>query len=199
MPIISEGGAGGGTGVVSNIVSTDGTVTVGGTAFVPDLSVTAPSPLLVATKTIANADVLTLPTTPVQVLGAPGLNKTAIPVHATIRMTWVADYTNIDATATLTLTHGTSTLLTELQETTFNAVSGLLAGGGPDGTNGWFGAAEAVTAAPSLTHGLSSAYDSDLANKPISLSATNGLAGNFTGGNAGNALTVTLLYYVVSF
>lgn len=154
----------------------------------------------VATKTLTNAEVLALPhPTPVEIVAAPGAGFALVPIHATLRLTWVADYTNIQATAGVGLKIGTNSALGPIHEDApAGSVTNLLAGG------------EAASAfLPSLALGPSAAndpvlassglFDGDIANKAIFLTATNAASSDFTGGDAGNSLKVTLLYYVVTF
>ena len=50
---------------------------------------------------LTNAQIIALPTTPITVVAAPGANKILIPWTAFLHLTWVADYTNIDASSQL--------------------------------------------------------------------------------------------------
>lgn len=64
-------------------------------------------PVLVHTTNIAHADILTLPSTPVEVLAAQGAGTAVIPVLVLLRsFPYVADYTNISATSNLSVGGG---------------------------------------------------------------------------------------------
>lgn len=157
------------------------------------------SPLTLSSTTLTNAQTLALPTTPVQLIASPGAGKAIIPVYAYLHTHWVADYTNIQATAHMAV-GASSTILEALDETVSSAVSALLAGGGPDGT--WAVMAAQVqnaTVPGPVIYGVANYYDSDLAAQAIQISASNAASGNFTGGDAGNTLTVGVLYLTVSF
>lgn len=162
-------------------------------------SSSATSPVASVTKTLTNAQVLALPTTAVQILAAPGASNIVVPLHATLRLAWTADYTGIDAASTIFLESGVGIATARIDNVVANSVNGLLAGGGPDGTVAWLPAIAFVPASATnvVLSSWSSNYDSDVANKAISIAATN--AANYTGGHAANTLTVTLLYYIVTF
>lgn len=156
--------------------------------------------ILKSTTALTDAQIKALPTTPITLIAAPGASKITFPIAAFLRMHWVADYANIDAGAIVQILSGTQNVMNQLLETAGSPVSGLLAGGGPDGTSGWIGAQSRSLAVPTAFHyGISYLYDSDIANKPLNIAADNQGAGNFTGGNAGNVLTVTVLYTVIDF
>jgi hypothetical protein len=77
-------------------------------------------------------------------------------------------------------------------------VTSFLAGGGPDGMHAIFTLAQRVGLTnDSFVVADTGFYDSDVANEPLQLVATNGGAGNFNGGNAGNSMKVTVLYTII--
>jgi hypothetical protein len=156
----------------------------------------ASQPLWVQTV-LTNAQIKALPTTAVEILPAPGVGKCVFPLFAMLHMHWAADYTNIDASAEMLIKNGNQALLSSWSQTVASAVSSLLAGGGPDGTWAW--AVLIGNIASSVTFGASGPYDSDIANLPLLISATNGGAGDFTGGNVANELEVTVQYLLVEY
>lgn len=159
--------------------------------------------VLQASHTFTDAEVKTLPTTQHEIIPAAGAGNIIFPFYSIVRLQWVADYTNIDAAAQLKFTvGGASNVLFPFRQDIASSVSGILAGGGPDGSMGWTPAVfqGSVAAAPGalLATGTSGYYDSDLVNFPLVFTADNGAAGNFTGGDAGNSLRVQVIYIILS-
>lgn len=152
--------------------------------------------MLSVTVTLTNAQIKALPTTPVQILAAPGASKIIFPMAAWLRANWAADYTNIDAGAIVKLLINTE-ILTTLNNTVISGVTQLLAGGGPDGSNVFLIGRQHINATNMF--GTSGIYDSDAANKPLTIEVTNGALGAFTGGHASNTLKITVYYVVVDF
>jgi len=144
-----------------------------------------------AMVTLTNAQIKALPTTGVEILPAQA-GKVLVPVFGVLHLHWVADYGNIDAASQIRLYIGGSPSLASLDDSVNGAVTGLLAGGGPDtyGFNLPFGNAS------SQVFGWSGAYTSDVVNRPVSISASN--SGNFTGGDPLNTLTVSIAYLVLN-
>ena len=173
MPVIS-GGGGGGASAVS-----------------------------VATVTLTNAQVLALPTTAVQLVAAPGAGKLLVPIHATLHLTWVADYTNIDAAASVSVRYGTRIgliaavgSLNEASSAVTSGVTGLLAEG--NAVSAHLPNLGYKSTVGSNVEGFSGQDDALAVNMALVLAVANGAAGAFTGGDAGNSLKVTLLYYTVT-
>lgn len=156
-------------------------------------------PVSVATKTLTDAQVKALPTTAVTLLAAPGTGFALVPIHATVRLAWAVDYTNIDAAARLFINVGSSEILARLDEAVLGAISNLLAGG--EDANALMPAVgfAPASASPVPFNGSSGFFDGDIENRTLNISATNAAAGDFTGGDAANVLKVTLLYYTVTF
>lgn len=148
--------------------------------------------------TLTDAEVKTLPTASVELIPTPGTNRFILVFFAHAHLEWIADYTNIDAASLINLTIGTSETVWPLRQSIGSGVSALLAGGGPDGTHAFFSPRFAAGAAHSDSFSATSnLYDADIVNLPLTISLNNGGAGNLTGGDAGNALKVTLLYTII--
>lgn len=50
-----------------------------------------------------------------------------------------------------------------------------------------------------ITTGVAASYDSDVVNKSLQILASNGVSGDFTGGDAGNTLQVVIEYSIADF
>lgn len=151
---------------------------------------------------LSDAEIKALPTASIEVIAAQGANTLIVPFFAVCRLGWVADYGNFHAECMLQFTIGSGGLvLLPFRQSMQSALSGLLAGGGPDGSIGWSVALflGKVDGAPGavVTGAVAGLYDSDVVNQPLTLSADNQGDGNFTGGNAGNSLKVTVLYSIM--
>lgn len=141
---------------------------------------------------LTDAETKALPTTPVTIVPAE-IGILLYPLFAHARMQWVADYTNIDASALFQVRLGASSeTLIPLSNAVGSSVSALLAGGGPDGTHAFF--SPRFSTAGGAFSSLANFYDSDVVNQPIMAIIDNGLSGNLTGGNAGNSLSIEAYY-----
>jgi len=168
----------------------------------------ASSILRQAVASLTNAQIKALPTTPVTIIAAPGANKLLVPHVALAHMKWVGNYTNINATSSISIDTA-GNFLTSLAEDTLGGVTALLAGGGPDGS--WvpfviqqIAQAKVTTATPAVNphfhHGVadSGSYDADIVNVPLTISMENVGDGPLTGGNASNVLQISVAYYVLN-
>lgn len=163
--------------------------------------------VLSVTTVLTNAQIKALPTTAVELVPAPA-SGIAVPLMAFVTCDHAAGaYTNINATFSyITVVHGDDaiepmTLITNSDGDGGNRVvslflSQLLALGDPGsvmlvnngGSN--INAPQGVTTSGHF-------YETELWAGALSLYAYNSGSGNFTGGNAANSLTVTVLYTVV--
>lgn len=146
-----------------------------------------------ATLTLTNAQILTLPTTAVQVIAAPRSGVMLVPVGTMVSAnTTAAVYTNVTVapTTALNVSYGNTVppsasfniaVLQETNCTIFGAQAKqqfvASVGASDDGNGGLF---------PPGGH--------DFSATGIFVSATN--TGNFTGGNAANSILVSVAYYL---
>lgn len=149
--------------------------------------------LLSATVTLTDAQIKALPTTPIEVVAAPGAGKIVIPTQAVLYFDFTAQYTNINVAAYLgVLQNGSSGLLSLLNEAIGSGVSTFLQYGED---------AVATLTQPRILQSSAIAGHvnpaSDMVNTSLRVEAFNDTDGNFTGGNAANTIKVTVYYIVV--
>ena len=157
-----------------------------------------------ASVKLTNAQVLALPTTAVQLVAAPGAAKVIVPVHALVSYVNNGDCANIDPTAHIfvaSVAQANDAHVTYLYEQTADAdVSYLLANGGD--TQVVFGPRDRINqvagAGKENYAGIVGTPLANLENAAVNIYADNGAAGNFTGGNPANSLTVWLSYYTAT-
>ncbi len=145
---------------------------------------------------IDQADTLTLPTTPVVILAAPGSAYAVLPQLCVLRSRKPGgNYTNIDAAAVLTVqAAGGDVLVAELDEGTAGSTVTLLLATSADDIAAFPTSASVAGGAnllgtPSPLAALQGA---------ITLSIDNGGSGDLTGGGAGNTLDVWLFYFLLT-
>jgi hypothetical protein len=139
----------------------------------------------------------TLPTTPVQIIAAPGAGKIILPLTAILTINLAAAYDNIQNFASLTIQAGGTplSLLVDDSGETLGRLSQLL-----DATPGDYIAIFALK--PGLFNEswsyLGDVYQAvTFENQAFSLVLDNIAGGNLTVGNAANTLKVTVLYTVI--
>lgn len=140
---------------------------------------------LVARRTITNAEIKTLPTTPVVVAPAPGAGKAYVHVATHLVCDATAGvYTNINAAAVGPFaTYGSNVSATA---TMVNGdVDWILADN------------SAVNYALFSGKSIDGGALADVENQTLRLGMTNGLDGNLTGGHPANTLKVSTIYYIV--
>lgn len=165
-----------------------------------------PGLLKVAKRRFTHAEIVTLPTTPIIVVPAPGLGKYLVPLYALIEANFTTAYTPSDPSADqgasdLVITWGINAV-NACRPVPMNYFSGIFSL-----TNkriaicrGYDGVSDPVVAADQL---WAAAYgyafnDADrLENNALRLSADN--AGDFTGGAPANVLTVCVYYFERTF
>jgi hypothetical protein len=148
----------------------------------------------VASKTLTNAQIKALPTTPVEILPAPGVGLALVPLFALVQCNAAAGaFTNIQGTALVRFLLGTAAEfpLARMRETNGD-VSRLLAT-----------AAVAAMALCPFTPGVDAVsavvrLKSDWENLALQFDATNAASGDFTGGNAANTLTIAVYFVTVA-
>lgn len=141
-----------------------------------------------ATVELTDAQIKALPTTPVQVVGAPGSGKAIVLISAVLSTVIAVDYTNFDGTfSVLRLNYGSG-------DASINAVAEELLTGVGAGSVVVLGS-QAYTDGSTIFASSNGPGD----NLALTIVAANGnpSAGNFTGGNAANTLTVTVFYTTV--
>lgn len=153
-----------------------------------------------APLTLTDAQVKALPSTPIEIVPAPGAGKALLPFLAWWYVKWAADYTNIGSLSRIGIGYSgqLNGTLAQFDETAAGQVSNLLADGashpavmGPRGTSG------PLTGSPISATGQFQ-DDPGVTNAALEVFAVNGgtATGNFTGGNGGNVIFVTLFYVV---
>lgn len=159
----------------------------------------AQAPFHAASLTLTDTQVKSLPTTPVELVAAPGVDRIAIPTLALVYFHHTADYSNIDPNAVLGIGsfEGGDEFLSVLrsgQGLSEAQVESLLAVGQ---------SRLAVYSLYAATDGVSlyAAVRSigpiaDYANQPLNLTAYNEASGDFTGGHPDNTVSVNLVYLV---
>jgi hypothetical protein len=157
-----------------------------------------------ATVTLTDAQIKALPTTAVTIVPAPGTGKMLRLIMAHAALTQSAEYTNIDPDESwLSIAYqGDSVASSVVLNHSGDGKEDLdrLLGGGA-------GSPAAVIFEPfqktSASWGATAEVFSEVggaigsANKALNVYAFNNSAGDFTGGNSANTLTVTVLYLVI--
>lgn len=149
------------------------------------------------TVTLINAQVKALPTTAVEIVPAPSASQIIAPIAAWLYVDWTADYTNIGDEARIGLGY-TGTLSSALSEFSGGQASNLLADGASHvaftGTRGKYPGFGGVTL------GVGQFVDEPgIVGAGIEIYAANAgsATGNFTGGDPGTSITVTVWHGLV--
>lgn len=131
------------------------------------------------TKVLTDEQIKALPTTPVQILPAPGANKICWVIGSYAHFKSSGAYANFGLPSHLNVGPASpaDAFCSQQADIILSVASNVnspLLPAGPNGT-----------------------ADADVVNKPITIYVDNGGAGVFTGGNAANALSVTVLYTII--
>lgn len=133
-----------------------------------------------ASLTLTDVQARALRSAPFELAPTPGADRMTVATLAEFYHRWVADFTNIDAAATISI--GAAGELVSLLEATGNGVSNVLA-------NGEDMLARFVVRPDSATYPATIyKFPVNLFNKPLLITATNGVAGDFTGGDGSEVL-----------
>jgi hypothetical protein len=149
----------------------------------------------IATVSIADAAIKTLPSTPVELIATPGAGFRLVFLGATIQTDVAAAYTNVDTDGFLWIGHNAAqsastyvpndsgASIAELTALTANTDRHVMLNPYTNATVNWGNYSDVNTVA-------------SVENQPLEISVDNDGSGNFTGGNAANEWTVDV-YYVV--
>lgn len=151
--------------------------------------------LTLATITLSDADIIALPTTPLEIVAAPGAGKILIPFLALMSSAIVGAYTNIDASCFLGVWHGSGDwqfLCVAVEQDSLGLVTHILA----HTQNLVCPPLSRVTlTGSSIQDASASTLGTPIPSTDgLTLAAFNGGSGNFTGGDAGNSLKVYVWY-----
>lgn len=155
-------------------------------------------PVFSRTVELTNAQILALPTTPFDLVPAPGIGKLILPVAAYFHLDPTGgSYTNI-ASASWILRNAGGVFSDVVSSRDFLGQNGYEPCGKFSMAN--------ITAGTGDLSGRNVSYDDlspDTANLALTLAdnvggTANGGNGNYTGGNAANTLTVTVLYSIIN-
>ena len=132
------------------------------------------------TITLTNAQILTLPTTPIQVIPPQGLNKAILVTGAFLKFTNAGDYTNVT----------NNILILQTNSAPFNVkhLSFKYVG---------LGDGEPLSYGIATPFGDSNYLTPDMVNN-IGIAIASQNTGNFTGGNAANTIELTLFYNIIN-
>lgn len=184
-----------GSGLTSGLV----VVGAGGTS----ISVAANSvPILKATVSLTDAQVKALPTTPIQLVAAPGAGFRIQLLQASISANLTGVYTNVNASAYCVLALAANEISNYIANdaTTSPILSDAtkLFATNTLSTAIFVNFSQVTTPAANQWGNAVNVNALDFQNQALNLTVNNNGAGNFTGGNAANAFAVHVLYTVVS-
>jgi hypothetical protein len=156
-----------------------------------------------ATVTLTDAQVKALPTTPAVIVPPTEvLNYSGVPVHLYAPLlgiarvaTHLADYANVDSTCIFGFNLGSDNSFTYSTQSLVGSADNIL------NTAGGIGVFSPATltgsAAGALTLAFTNTLSDALLDNAVVFSCLNGGAGDFTGGDSGNELKLTVFYVLV--
>lgn len=145
-----------------------------------------------ATVTLTDAQIKALPTTAVEIVAAPGANLILVPQMVSFVLDCTAGvYTNVNAAVTggVGMNTSYSNVLNGIEP---SALEGALG----DNSEAWLFYQR--TGAQLDFDKVTWIGVADFANKPLVVVFSNAAAGNFTGGNAANSMTVSVTYLTLN-
>ncbi|HET9566213.1 MAG TPA: hypothetical protein VFP27_17355 [Mycobacterium sp.] len=157
---------------------------------IPTWTELAPGLLHQATVTLTDAQIKALPTTPVELIAAPGANRYLVPVVSKMQVTlnWVANYTNIAQDSGLNL------ILSDGAAFSWDVV---FSEGGNEMLLAWGASITWQVNESEVLSTTGTGNNADtLLNGALTLKIGPSAPSDLTGGHADNTLDVSLLYYV---
>lgn len=150
-----------------------------------------PSAVRKVTVQLTDAQIKALPTTPIQMLPAPGVGKMyAVVIGVAALDVTAGTYSNIGVTSSLYIAAGAGSALSAAYDENW------------DGALQDSSAIHIIHFAPMMgaqapAHSLWNADKPNYENLPLTIKSNNGASGNFTGGHAANTLRLTVYYVIV--
>lgn len=143
------------------------------------------------TVTLTDAQVKALPSTPVEIVPAPGANKMIALLYSIWEFATTVAYTNIQAGCQAWLQYSSG-----------GTIATIIHSEGATALFGTFGKTAIMPAAafPNTVDGVNNPQidaTSNFNNTSIQIKALNGAAVDFTGGNAGNQVKVTAVFLIL--
>lgn len=139
-----------------------------------------------AVRLLNNAEVLALPTTGIEIVPAPGVNRIIIPLHTFLHCRSTVAYTNFDTLMSLYLSRGSGG-----SKIYHHNSPDLLLGQGANYSS-------KMVEAVNLLDAIMTDADADVVNKALNLKIDNGTSGNLTGGTGTNQLSMSVLFYIAN-
>lgn len=137
--------------------------------------------LFQARRILTNAEIKALPTTAIEIIPAPGSLKTILPITGYLRHNYTANYTNINASAKMSVRLAAATDLGMLNEAILGQTLSALLANTADG--------DAQLNFNSMSSGTGLTE-----NAAYNLYINNNSAGDLTGGDALNSLQVDVIF-----
>lgn len=143
--------------------------------------------------TLTDAQIKSLPSSPVEILPSPGADKMILPVSVVVKFENSGNYTDIAPTATLAIVHYGYGLLASLSEGYNSGVSNLLANDAD-----MFSVLNPQSSiSPTMGMRADYNYPEYFADQGLTLILYNGFNGDLEGGDSTNALTITVYYVII--